>query len=122
MQDVPLLPIFLSGLGGAIIGAISTIIVQFVQSRYHYKRELSKLAIDLAIKEHDLRHEYAKEHQCIAYPFSAFIHFNTRLIDLASKGKITPDSLKVIQDENDRIIEALEQMAKERAKTESRPG
>ena len=95
----------ISALAGALIGATASIITVIVQSHYQTRRELVKQAVSAAIEDWKTRLKIDKS----ALPMSVFIHYHTKLIDLAVQGRITPDAIRLLQKEQDSLVAVIKE-------------
>lgn len=102
----PYIPLF-SGLIGALIGAMASVITIIVQSHYQNKREMTKESISLALEDWKARLEIIKLQGGKALPLAVFIHYHTKLLTLAEQGKITPSAIKQLSAEQEELIEAM---------------
>ncbi len=102
-QYIPLI----SGLIGALIGATASVITIIVQSHYQNKREMTKESITLALEDWKVRLEIIKAQGGKALPLAVFIHYHTKLIALAEKGKITLVAIKQLSAEQEELIKAI---------------
>lgn len=101
----------ISGLIGAVIGSLSSILVMLIQSHYQAKRELINQGIQIAFNDYKTQLEHAKP-GAIAQPISLFVHYHTKMIRLASKGKLTPTALKKLDVELKSLMEAVDKINK----------
>jgi hypothetical protein len=111
MDYIPLL----SGFIGAIIGATASIFTVHIQAKYQNKRELTKLAIDVAMKEHQAIFERVKtlpqnkKPETIPPPVP-YIHFYVELIKLIETGKLNKTTLSDLTEENRKILDIVENL------------
>ena len=87
----------ISGLIGALIGSISSIATLVIQSHYQQKRELKKLAVQLAME--DFKFRIANESERII-PASApvLIGYWDKMVDLVVRGRLTPETMREVLD------------------------
>ena len=102
----------LSGFAGAIIGAASSVAVVFVQIRADRRKEMMKLAMEAAVKEHNVHLEAAlKVGQSIAcetvLPVSSYVYFYVKLFQLLEKEQISEKSLVDLYIERDKLTELV---------------
>jgi hypothetical protein len=89
MEYLPLL----SALTGALIGALSSIATLLLQSHYQTKREMKKLAIEVAIKDFIVRVE-DKSGKLPQHPIALLINYYDRTIDLVTKNQLTSERMR----------------------------
>jgi hypothetical protein len=104
MDPVPLL----SALGGALIGALSSISTLLIQSHYQTKREMKKLAIEIAREDFHARIQ-DQSGQLDALPASVLIFYYDRLIDMVGKGQLTPENIGTLLREQAELYTSIQQ-------------
>jgi hypothetical protein len=77
-----------------------------VQSHYQNKRELKKLAIEVALKDFVLRAE-SKSTLLPPQPIALLINYYDRIIDLVSRDHLTPEALRQIMYRNAELGDLL---------------
>ena len=100
----------ISALLGTLVGAAASIVTVLVQAHYQSKRERTKEAIAIALKDWQTRLEIVTQKGGSALPLSVFIHYHTKLIELAEKGAITPAAIAELHEEQERLIAAVKEM------------
>jgi hypothetical protein len=100
----------ISGLVGALIGSISSIITLVVQSHYQTKRELKKLAIEVAFKDFVLRAE-SKSEMLPPTSMPLLINYYDRIIDLVSRGQLTPEHMGQIMYQNAKLGDMIKKVS-----------
>ncbi len=82
-----------SGLIGALIGACASVITITIQNHYQTKREMQKLAIEIAMEEYWAR---VKGEFGGIGPTSGpiLVAYYSKLMKLATDDKLTPDSIR----------------------------
>ena len=105
----------ISGLIGALIGSLSSILVMLIQSHYQNKRKLINHGVQIAFQDYKSQLENAKPGTKVV-PISLFIHYHTKMISLASKGKLTPTALEELDDELKALMEAVDKINKPAAR------
>jgi hypothetical protein len=83
----------LSALAGALIGSGATIATMFVQNHYQTKREMQKLAIEIAIEEYRARVQ-GKFGEVKPTAGPILLAYYTKLIDLAQKKQLTKEKMR----------------------------
>ncbi|ANB20159.1 hypothetical protein Q4524_11820 [Alteromonas stellipolaris] len=108
MEAKILIPL-ISGLIGAIIGALSSIITITIQQRSQSKRDKMKLASEMAENDRKFSLELAKEkgNAFSLPPVSVYQHFHYEILTALEKGNIKPEDLKNISKKNRELIEAI---------------
>jgi hypothetical protein len=104
MDLVPLV----SALGGALIGALSSIFTLVIQSHYQTKREMKKLAIEFAREDYRARVQ-DQTGQLGALPASVLIFYYDRLIEIASRGQLTSESVRRLLREQAELNRSIQQ-------------
>lgn len=92
---------------GALIGAAASVVTIIIQQRYQNKRELIKIASDLALADYKRRHEViAEKGGGKMPPISAFVYYYAQVIEHMAAGTFTPEVIKALSEENERILSA----------------
>jgi hypothetical protein len=110
----------ISALVGALIGSISSIVTLAVQSHYQTKRELKKLAVEVALKDFVLRAE-SKSKLLPPQPMPLLINYYDRIIDLVSRGQLTPEGLRQIMYRNAELGDMLTKVSQDWDSARGRP-
>src|SRR5690242_6946968 len=90
-----------AGIIGAIVGAAASVLTVLIQGRYQFKRDLAIEAIRLALEDWKTRIALSQKQGGNEAPLSVYIHYHTRVIDLARRGKITPEEMSKVQAEQE---------------------
>jgi hypothetical protein len=85
MEYAPLL----SGLIGALIGSAASVATTLILSNAQTKREMKKLAIEVALKDFITRVE-DKSGALPRHPVVILINYYDKVIDLIKRNKLTP--------------------------------
>ena len=106
----------LSGLIGALIGATASIVTIIVQSRLQDKRERIKMATQIAMDDVKSKVEIAiKSGRKVEIPPPiVYLHYNIKLMELLENNKLDSHTLRVITEENRKLIDSLKLLNKER--------
>ena len=109
------IPLF-SGLVGALIGAMASIITIWVQARIQDRREKIRHAADLALEDYKLQIDMANKsgRQASIPPVVLFLHYHLELMNLMEKGRLTPERLKKLSEKNAEIEDAIDEVNKQR--------
>ncbi len=111
----------LSALAGALIGAAASIVAVVVQARSQSRRDRTKEAVALALQDWKFRSDLINERGGEILPLAVFVHYHSRLIELAENRELTPQAIKSLSAEQDQLIEAIEQVNDEwRQRAESK--
>src|SRR5438105_13611703 len=98
----------LAALFGAAIGAFSSIGVMWIQQRQQTRRDRLKMAVDLAIHDHDAAFELAKSKGGARIaPISAFVVYHARVLDHVATGDISGETIKRLSTEFREILDAF---------------
>jgi len=82
-----------------------------IQSNYQAKRELINHGIQIAFQDYKTQLENAKPGTKVQ-PISLFVHYHTKMIRLAVKGKLTPTALEALDFELKALMEAVDKINK----------
>ncbi len=97
-----------SALAGAVIGSLSAIATVYIQGLLQNKRERTRLALEVAMQDQKHMAEHAKG-GTIIYPLSVWVYFHWKLIDLIERNKLTPDSLRKLQESLKEVLEVVDE-------------
>lgn len=101
---------------GALIGAGASVLAMVIQQRYQNKRELLRIAADLALQDHIRRSELlTKSGGGRMPPVSAFVHYQMRVLEHMSTGKFNPGTIKALSEEYEQILAAYTALSNERS-------
>ena len=106
----------ISALIGALIGAGASVLTVIVQAHFQNKRELVKEAVALAIEDWKTRLAIVTQKGGSALPLAVFVQYHTKLIQLAEKGQITPDAIRALNVEQERLINTIREVNDEIAR------
>lgn len=98
----------LYALFGALMGAGASVIAMLIQQKYQHKRDLLKIATEVARDDWNNRNHYLQEELegGSMPPVSVFIHYHYRVLIELSKGDFSDRVISQISDEQDRIVQA----------------
>ena len=106
----------IAALLGALLGAGASVAAMLIQQRYQHKRELLKIAANLALREYERRSELLVQSGGGRMPpIAAFVHYQMRVLEHMSSGTFTPERIKALTVEYDGIVGAYSELANERA-------
>ena len=98
----------IAGLIGGLVGAGASLLGLVIQQHYQTKRERVKVGADLALSEYQRDLELAKAagggHVA---PLAAYVIYNVRLLKEMSNGPITPEMVKALVAERDKVLAAF---------------
>lgn len=98
-----------SALVGALIGAAASVVTVIVQSHYQNRRELVKQAASMALEDWKTRLGIVTAKGGSALPLSVFVQYHTKLMELAEQGRITPDSILLLHQEQEDLVAAIQE-------------
>lgn len=106
----------LSALAGALVGSLGGVVTQLVQGAAERRRERMRLAIQLAVADHDSnikRAEAWAQHgkQVRIFPVGLYVDFHTRFLEMIDRGNVTPDAVRKTYEDNRAVKAAIETMA-----------
>jgi hypothetical protein len=107
ITNMHLLIPLLSALFGAVVGGISLIAANAVQARFENKRVRARLAVEAAIQEYKQHVEMAGGRGVWIPPLSTFVYYNSRVIELLEKGRLTATTLQRLGQEVEEMLEAI---------------
>jgi len=104
------------GLVGALIGAGASILGMHIQQRHQNRRDLVKLATEIAIDDYRRRLKIAEDQDLsISFPpIAAFVAYQIRVLEEMSSGVFDAETIKKISKEQEAILDAFENVAQER--------
>lgn len=94
-----------AALFGALIGAAASVIAMIIQQRYQNKRELLRIAADVALEDYKRRLDLLGPNQAMP-PLSAYVHYQLRVMEHMAGNRFTPETIKVLSEEYDRVLDA----------------
>jgi len=96
-------------LGGAI-GAISSIATIYVQQKFAHKRDICKMATELAVAEFNWATDLANRNntKVMLPPLSSYVIYHSKILEAVNNGVVTPEKMAEIKSESDRILDSLE--------------
>jgi hypothetical protein len=81
----------ISGLIGAAIGALSSLLTLIVQNVYQTRREATQLLFETAYKDYELRILHLPDNRAA---FPVILRYHQQMMSLLGKGKLTPATMK----------------------------
>ncbi len=98
-----------SGLIGALIGASASVITITIQNHYQTKREMQKLAIEIAMEEYRAR---VKGEFGGIKPTSGpiLVAYYSKLMKLANENKLTPESIRELFESQKELAQAYSEV------------
>lgn len=105
-----------AGLVGVIVGSMSSIIANLVQSRIKDRRERIAQATTMAIEEHKafLLMAESSHHPVSVPPIAASVSFYIEVLDELEKGAISPSAWANIMKRNAKLMAAVRKADEER--------
>jgi hypothetical protein len=104
----------IAALLGALIGAAASIVTIIIQQRYQNKRELLKIASELALQDYRHRCDILAEKGGKMPPVSAFVHYHVQVLEHMANGTFTPETIQRLSEENGRILSAYTELSNKR--------
>jgi hypothetical protein len=105
----------IAALLGALIGSSASIVTMIIQQRYQNKRELLKIAADLALQDYKRRFDFLNDSGGGRMPpISAFVHYQMQVLEHMSAGTFNPETIKSLSEEYERILDAYTSNTNER--------
>jgi hypothetical protein len=100
----------LSGFTGAIIGASASITTVIIQSRKEDRREIARLAAELAKNDHAATIDIAKSNKrnVAITPLPIFISYYTDLMNTIDRGELSPQRYVELRQKHERLLEAID--------------
>lgn len=102
----------ISGLIGALIGAIASIVTVWVQSKTQDRRERLRHAADLALEDYklqlDLVHKSGKK--VSIPPVSLYLHYHLGLMELMEKGNLNTDTMRELTKKNTEFHDLIKEL------------
>lgn len=105
----------LTGLIGALIGSAGSVITIYLQMRSQRKREILKIASEVALEEYKskLKIVEASGQDAIIWPICTYVHYHTKIIEAIFDGKLDEKKYRAIFEENQRIGKVCEKLNEE---------
>jgi uncharacterized iron-regulated protein len=99
----------LAGLCGSLLGGAASVLTVFVQTNAQRKRDLLKMATDLAVKDYELMDAaYMRNGEAyIRPPLVLHIHYHTGLMKLIHDGNFNDASYNKLVAENRRLQDQI---------------
>ena len=92
----------LSGLAGALLGALASALAVFVNGHLETRRQLSRLAYEAALKDWQGAVDLASNGgPRIVLPLTSYIYFHVHYMELVSNGKVTKETLEQLNADMD---------------------
>jgi len=103
-----------AAISGALIGFLGGVARDLISTSAEKNRERARLAVQLALAEHERRIAAIKEKLLPpgqrALPLVLYFDYHARFIRAAEKGKLTPTTLTRLHNEHRAVKEALDNM------------
>ena len=97
-----------SALVGALIGSLTSIVTLVVQSRVSSRRERAKLSVEAGVAEFKLALEAVqKSGGGRVAPLTAYIFYNSRVIELIEAGRLRPGTLKRLNQDYQDLVKVI---------------
>lgn len=97
---------------GGIIGFLGSLLAVSINTRAERKKLLLQLGTEMGIKHwdtlfKDLQEKTNKGASGVITPPYVYVNFNIKVLELLAEGKLTPETLEKINNENIKIIEKI---------------
>jgi len=99
---------FLSGFGGALLGAAGPFAIAWVNGRKEKERLLIRCAIDAALKDFEVCMQRAEKTGENVFPMSTYVFYHVKFLELAESGLLTEKEIEKLLKERDRILALYE--------------
>lgn len=99
----------LAALLGALLGAVASMGAMWIQQRHQTKRDLLKIAAELANEDWKQRFDIQSKHGRVSMPpVSVFVHYHAKVLEAMANGTYSPELIKKLSEEQELIIDAYE--------------
>ena len=96
----------LSALGGAIVGALSSIGAIFVQAKVAERRERIRQAVMMAMEDYKVQVQNTAIGDDV-YPLSTFLHHHLAILEAVEDKDLTPERLRKIATADEKMVTAV---------------
>ena len=96
----------LIGLVGALIGSGTTIVTLCLKEKWSYKREIRKLALEMARSDYDGQIEVYRDRPNFVTPLPVLVNYYLKLIDHVEKNSVNEELFKVLAKERHDLRQA----------------
>jgi cytoskeletal protein CcmA (bactofilin family) len=95
---------------GAVIGSISSIGAIYIQQKAAHKRDITKMATDLAVAEFGWVTGLAKHSRStvLVPPLSTYLVYHAEILKAIDEEEMTPERMAKIKKSNDILLKSLE--------------
>ena len=100
----------IAALLGALIGAAASIVTSIIHQKYQNKRELLRIASDLAREDYKRRFEIVTKEGGEMPPISVFVHYHVQVLEHMAKGTYTPETISRLREENAQVLSAYKEL------------
>lgn len=115
-QWIQWLPVITGGsvLLGALVAAVSPVLLQHLRSKAERRQDRLRLAVQLALAEHEQRLEAMKEGLLSdgqrQLPLALYVDYHSRVLTALDHGLLTPDAMAQIHQEHTKVKARLDAM------------
>jgi hypothetical protein len=97
---------------GVAVTSAASIVTLWTRERSERRRERIRLAVQAGIEDHKQAMEMAKLHDSVTEvaPLSGFIHYHAHVLDLLERNQMTPDNLRTLAAEQERLYEVAREV------------
>ena len=96
----------LATLVGALIGSGTTIIALWLKEKWAYKRDIRKLALEMARSDYDGQIEVYCDRPNFVTPLPVLVNYYLKLIDLVEKNSVNEELFKALAKERHGLRQA----------------
>ena len=103
MKDwIPLL----TGLAGALIGSGTTVLTLWLKEKWSYKREVRKLALEMARSDYEGQTEVYRDRPNFVTPLPVLVNYYLKLTDHVEKNSVDAELFKQLAKERHDLGQA----------------
>lgn len=96
----------LTGLVGALIGSGTTVLTLWLKEKWSYKREIRKLALEMARSDYDGQIEVYCDRPNFVTPLPVLVNYYLKLINHVEKNSVTEELFKTLAKERHDLSQA----------------
>jgi len=99
----------LAALLGALVGAAASMGAMWIQQRHQTKRDLLKIAAELAQEDWKQRFDILSKHGAVNMPpVSVFVHYHAKVLEAMANGTYSPEMIQQLSEAQEAVMEAHE--------------
>jgi hypothetical protein len=108
----------IAALLGALLGAAASVGAMIIQQRHQNRRDLLKIATDLAREDWKNRFEIIAKQGGEMPPISVFVRYHHRVLLLLADGKFSPSAVQALGEEQEAVLAAYRQAKEQVARAQ----